>query len=52
MYVTHTDASREWEYRIDNEQATILAYKGESGEVIVPDTLGDYPVTAIGKGAF
>ncbi len=40
-------------YTVSNGAATIVAVdKGISGAVVVPDTLGGYPVKAIGSGAF
>ncbi len=32
--------------------ATLTAYQGEGGEVVIPSTYKGYPVTAIGGGAF
>ena len=43
----------EWEYTIQNGKATITGIpKTVSGEVIIPSTLGGYPVTSIGDNAF
>jgi len=37
---------------VNDETATITGYTGAGGNVIIPDTLGGYPVTIIGEGAF
>lgn len=47
----------EWSYTEDGESATIVAdsatgYRYLTGAVAIPETLGGYPVTAIGDGAF
>ena len=39
-------------YTVENGKATITEVSSASGDVIVPSTLGGYPVTAIGEGAF
>ena len=39
-------------YEISNAQTTITKYSGEGGNVVIPNTLGGYPVTVIGGGAF
>ncbi len=40
-------------YRIENSQATVTALlTTATGEIIVPSTLGGYPVTMIGRSAF
>ena len=41
-------------YTVSNGEATItdIAYAALEGDVIVPDELGGYPVTAIGPNAF
>ncbi len=42
-----------FEYSIVNDSVTISGVRREiSGELIIPDTMGDYPVTAIGGSAF
>jgi len=35
-----------------NETVTITGYRGKDGPVVVPDTIGNWPVTAIGDRAF
>ena len=42
----------DFSYTIDNGQVTITGYTGENTEVVIPDTIEDCPVTAIGNGAF
>lgn len=40
-------------YEIENNEVKIVGYKdGIAGELIIPDTIEGYPVTAIGNGAF
>lgn len=39
-------------YSISDSQATITGYTGSAAELILPDTLGGYPVTAIRYCAF
>lgn len=39
-------------YSISDGEATITAYTGSAAELILPDTLGGYPVTVIGVCAF
>ena len=39
-------------YAVQNGQAAITAYTGSASELIVPDTLGGYPVTSIRYCAF
>ncbi|MCW3490309.1 leucine-rich repeat protein [Dethiobacter alkaliphilus] len=42
----------DYDYTVDNGEATIVKYIGDSSDVVIPDTLGGYPVTAIGEMAF
>jgi hypothetical protein len=39
-------------YVVDNGTAIFAYYTGDASELIIPDTLGGYPVTAIGYEAF
>ncbi len=41
-------------YTIDNGQVTIVSYQGppEPGALVIPSTLGGFPVATIGSGAF
>jgi hypothetical protein len=39
-------------YRINEENATLYMYRGWEEEVIIPDTLDEYPVTNIDEMAF
>ncbi len=50
--IVSADQSGGYTYEIINETATITSYSGVGGNVIIPDTLGGYPVTVIGEGAF
>jgi len=43
---------RFFEFTVSNDEATIIDYTGLGGEIVIPDTLGGYPVTAIGNRAF
>ena len=44
--------SGDFEYSVNNGQATIKKYSGESVEVSVPANIEGYPVVSIGKRAF
>ncbi len=39
-------------YTIDNEKVTITGYTGAGGAVVIPATIGEFPVTQIGNAAF
>jgi len=41
-----------WEYSIQGDTAWIKSVKPKSGNIIVPQELGGYPVTVIGSNAF
>lgn len=41
-----------YQYEIVDDHAVITKYVGNEAEVVIPDTLGGYPVTEIGVGAF
>ena len=41
-----------WTYTLANNLVTVTGYTGTGGAVIMPTTLGGYPVTAIGSSAF
>lgn len=40
------------QYRVFDDQAEIVAYRGKDTEVVIPDRIESYPVTRIGKKAF
>ncbi len=40
------------QYRMIDDQAEIVAYRGKDLEVVIPDQIESYPVTCIGKKAF
>lgn len=42
----------EWAFTVDGTSATVTAYTGPGGDVIIPDTLGGKTVLAIGPEAF
>lgn len=42
----------DFEYEISNGEATITRYTGNGGDVIIPATLGGYPVTTIDSWTF
>jgi hypothetical protein len=42
----------EYEYTVIDSKVTITKYIGAGGAVTIPETLGGYPVTAIGSRAF
>lgn len=39
-------------YTVTDDKATITDCGSLSGDIIIPETLGGYPVTALGKGSF
>jgi uncharacterized repeat protein (TIGR02543 family) len=45
-------ADATFNYTLDGNNATIIKYTGSDTDVIVPDTLDDHPVVAIGYQAF
>ncbi|MCR5653823.1 MAG: leucine-rich repeat domain-containing protein, partial [Ruminococcus sp.] len=52
---TDTDTYGTWTYSISNNQAAITAWSAPSnfnGIVVIPSSLGGYPVTSLGKQAF
>lgn len=51
---TDTDAllEKDFSYTVQNEQATLTSYTGGAAELILPATLGGYPVVSVGEGAF
>ncbi len=52
-WVYAEDNSKKLTYTVSNGEATITGYDGElNGDLIIPETLGGYPVTAIGDSAF
>lgn len=44
--------SGDYTYVVYESEATITGYSGNDETVVIPDTLGGYPVTAIGSSAF
>lgn len=50
--VVQAETEGDFAYSIKNGQAVITAYTGSASELIVPDTLGGYPVTSIRYCAF
>lgn len=46
--ITETD----FDYTVDDGQVTITKYTGSSVDVVIPDEIMGYPVTAIGDAAF
>lgn len=41
-----------FEYMIENGEASVTGYTGSDMELVIPDTLGDCPVTAVSENAF
>ena len=39
--------SGDWTYSLQNGQATIKGYSGNDTEVVIPDTIDNYPVTKV-----
>ncbi|MCH5184144.1 MAG: leucine-rich repeat protein [Oscillospiraceae bacterium] len=46
------DGVGDFRYTVYNDEAIITGYNGNGGDVIIPPTLGGYPVTTIGSRAF
>ncbi len=44
--------SPDYTYTVENGAATVTGYTGAGGDIIIPATLGGYPVTTIGDSAF
>ncbi|MDN5300932.1 MAG: hypothetical protein PWQ60_446 [Thermoanaerobacteraceae bacterium] len=42
----------DWRYLIEGDGATIVGYDGYDSDVVIPSTLGGYPVVKIGDRAF
>ena len=42
----------DWEYTVNNNEATVTGYTGIFSDIVIPSTLGGYPVTEIGNSAF
>ena len=48
-----TDTEGDYTYTVSSDNtATITGYSGTDTELVIPDTLGGYPVTGIGESAF
>ncbi|WP_186380803.1 leucine-rich repeat protein [Paenibacillus xylanexedens] len=48
----YADTPSEFTYAVHNSMATITGYTGSSSDIIIPDEIEGYPVTAIGNEAF
>lgn len=44
--------SKDFEYKVENDEVTITKYNGKEAIVTVPEEIEDYPVTVIDKYAF
>jgi len=42
----------DFRYTVNNGEATLIQYTGREADLVIPLTLGGYPVTTIGGGAF
>ena len=49
---TETVGSVTWTYSVSNGEAIITKSSATTGDLVIPSTLGGYPVTSIGKFAF
>ena len=47
-----TQVEGEYKYIVSDDGAIITGYLGDGGDVVLPDTLGGYPVTGINDSAF
>lgn len=50
--VAETNVQGDYEYVVTDGEATIVKYKGNGGNITIPDTLGGAPVKVIGVSAF
>ncbi len=46
------ETSGDYTYSVSNGEVTVTGYLGAGGDVVIPDTLGGYPVTGIDGSAF
>ncbi len=46
------ESEGDYEYTVANGETTITGYTGSGGDVVIPSTLGGYPVTTIGNYTF
>ncbi|MBR4867878.1 MAG: leucine-rich repeat domain-containing protein [Clostridia bacterium] len=51
-FTAFAETSGDFEYEISNGEATITGYTGSATKLTIPSSLGGYPVTTIGEGAF
>ena len=51
-FAAYAETDGDYNYRVYNGEATIWHYLGSGGDVVLPATLGGYPVTKIGDRAF
>ena len=51
-YAFADEEEGDYTYTVSDGQATITRYNGTGGAVVIPSTLGGYPVTAIGEFSF
>ena len=52
QYSPPSPSDGDWTYTVDGGAATVTGYNGNDANLIVPSTLGGYPVKAIGDEAF
>ena len=52
VFVDTAFSTDEFTYTVDAGKATITRYIGSGTDVEIPETIGEYPVSAIGKEAF
>ncbi len=50
--LTRPQTENDFLYRVYGKKAEITRYIGAGGDVVIPDTLGGFPTTAIGEFAF
>ena len=52
LLVSPIVAQAQFAFTTNNDAITITGYTGSGGDVIIPDSTNDYPVTSISSGAF
>ena len=52
MHFAQEPEKPDYTYTVENGKTTITGYTGTGGDITIPDTLGGYPVTAVGNYVF
>lgn len=52
LYACWSESQVEWDFVVDGDSATVTGVTGAKGDLIVPSSLGGFPVRSIGNRAF